>query len=394
MEGRACPVCGWQRLQRIMLTELQCQIIEKSLTEQKEARRLGAYLCLHMGLMLSEVCALRRGDIDLSAGTLNISCIAVKDAGALRLLPVETPRCLPMPPQVRRLISRWEGLYPNGDCFIMTGTGQLPFFHMMQNLLNGLNRGRRIADTLSAMDLRNAFIRRCIQTGMDLYTLCYYVGIRQPNVILKRFGEYFSPRMDSVAMLEKFSLDSRVPAGAAQGSARMNLLILGAGSQGPVLREIAEALGVFSEIAFLDDDVNNPLAIGPLSDYKKLRYAFPAAIPSFGDSLLRREYFDRLLEAGYAIPRLIHPSATISKSNVHLGSGVVVEAKVIIANDVTVEDNVILSAGCVLDRECVIRADSHVGCACTVTRGSLVPEKLRVPAGRVYDSRQPEQAWK
>ena len=48
----------------------------------------------------------------------------------------------------------------------------------------------------------------------------------------------------------------------------------------------------------------------------------------------------------------------------------------------------ILSAGCVLDRECVIHADSHVGCACTVTRGSVVLAKLRVPAGAVYDKKE------
>ena len=64
-----------------------------------------------------------------------------------------------------------------------------------------------------------------------------------------------------------------------------------------------------------------------------------------------------------------------------------VEAKVIIANDVTVGDNVILSAGCVLDRECVIEKDSHVGCACTVTRGSRVPAKMRIPAGSVYENK-------
>ena len=63
------------------------------------------------------------------------------------------------------------------------------------------------------------------------------------------------------------------------------------------------------------------------------------------------------------------------------------EAKVIIANDVTVGDNVILSAGCVLDRECVIEKDSHVGCACTVTRGSRVSAKTRIPTGSVYGNK-------
>lgn len=370
-----------------MLTENQCQQIEHGLTESVEPRKVGAYLCLHMGLMLSEVCALRWGDIDLAAGTVDIRNMAVKAGSGLGLLPADMPRSLPMPPHVHRFLCRWEGLYPGPGCFVMTGSEELPAFYMMQNVLSAVNKRRAVAATLSAMDLRNAFIRRCIESGMDLYTLCFYVGIRQPNVILKRFEEYFTAKPETVAVLEKYSPDRKIPLSASEGAGRMNLLILGAGSQGPVVREIAEALGVFSEIAFLDDDPNNKLAIGPLSDYKKLRYAFPAAIPSFGDSQLRRTYFDKLLAAGYAIPRLIHPSATISKSNVKLGSGVVVEAKVIIANDVTVEDNVILSAGCVLDRECVIQADSHVGCACTITRGSRVPEKLRVPAGAVYDNK-------
>lgn len=367
-----------------MLTELQCQLIEKELTEHPEPRKVGAYLCLNMGLMLSEVCALRFRDVDPVLGQVDIRSIAVKTQNGLTLLEADMPRSLPMPPHARRFLSRCRELYSGESAFIMTGTEELPAFYMMQNVLSAVNKRQSVAATLSAMDLRNAFIRRCIQSGIDLYTLCFYVGIRQPNVILKRFGEYFTPRPESVAALEKFSIDSRLPQTEDRERAGMNLLILGAGSQGPVVKEIAEALGIFSRIAFLDDDPYNKLAIGPLSSYRELRGEFTAAIPSFGDSALRREYFDKLSKAGYAIPRLIHPSATISKSNVRLGVGVVVEAKVIIANDVSVGDNVILSAGCVLDRECIIEADSHVGCACAVTRGSRVPAKERIPAGSVY----------
>lgn len=370
-----------------MLTERQCQQIEQELKEHPEPRKVGAYLCLNMGLMLSEVCALRLKDMDLSSGRVDIGSIAVKAQEGQRLMEADMPRSLPMPPHVRRFLIGCRGLYPGEDCFVMTGTLEPPAFYMMQNVLSAVNKRRGIASTLSAMDLRNAFIRRSIQAGMDLYTLCFYVGIRQPNVILKRFGEYFVPRPESVAALERFSIDCRLPESGGAERSGMNLLILGAGSQGPVVKEIAEALGIFSRIAFLDDDAENKLAIGPLSDYRELRGEFTAAIPSFGDSQLRREYFDKLVQAGYAIPRLIHPSATISKSSVSLGVGVVVEAKVIIANDVTVGDNVILSAGCVLDRECVIEKDSHVGCACTVTRGSRVPAKMRIPAGSVYENK-------
>ncbi len=368
-----------------MLTEEQCLKIENGLTAELSPRKAAAYLCLHMGLMLSEAAALRLGDIDLKSGTVNVRHAAVRceNGDGLTLAEADMPRVLPMPPHVRRYMKDCVRLYPSRDCFIMSGDERLPPFHLMQNVLSSVNRRAGVGENLSAMDLRNAFIRRCIQSGMDLYSLCAYIGIRQPNVILKRFGEYFTPRYDAILSLERFSSGGDRPAAGRRG---MNLLILGAGSQGPVEREIAEDLGVFSAIAFLDDDTGNRLAIGPLSDYERLRHIYPAAIPSFGNSQLRREYYDRLIAAGYAIPRLIHPSASISGSNVKLGQGVVIEPKVIIGNDVTVGDNVILSAGCVLDRECVIEADSHVGCACTVTRGSRVERGYRVPAGTVFDN--------
>ena len=39
---------------RGMLTEQQCELIEKGLNEAVEPRKVAAYLCLHMGLMLAE----------------------------------------------------------------------------------------------------------------------------------------------------------------------------------------------------------------------------------------------------------------------------------------------------------------------------------------------------
>ena len=61
-----------------MLTENQCQLIEQELTGGVEPRKVGAYLCLHMGLMLSEVCALRWGEIDLTEGAVEIRAVPGK----------------------------------------------------------------------------------------------------------------------------------------------------------------------------------------------------------------------------------------------------------------------------------------------------------------------------
>ena len=59
-----------------MLTDKQCSIINRHLTENVEPRKVAAYLCLNMGLLLGEVTALRRQDIDIDAGVLHIRNVA------------------------------------------------------------------------------------------------------------------------------------------------------------------------------------------------------------------------------------------------------------------------------------------------------------------------------
>lgn len=374
-----------------MLSEQQCRLIEQGLVTEVEPRKVAAYLCLHMGLTLAEAAGLRWQDINLDEESLYLHNVIGKPenggiSAPVELIPSDNPRTLPMPPQVARFLTKHNNLYKNGDCFVMSGDMSVPAFYRMQNILTSICKQYKVADSLSTMDLRNAFIRRCIQSGVDLYSLCVYVGIKQPSVITKRFARFFLPKLKAVKLTEKYSSDyTPRPGVEPDGPRRMNLLILGAGSQGPVVKEIAEAIGVFNEIAFLDDDPDNKLAIGPLSDYNRLSEKFPTAIPSFGDPALRTKWYEKLrTDAGYVVPKLIHPSATISNSNVKLGDGVVVEAKVIIGSSVTVGDNVILSAGCVLDKECAIGANTHIGCSCTITKGSVVPPFSRIPSGTIY----------
>jgi len=371
-----------------MLTEQQCERIETGLTETVEPRKVAAYLCLHMGLTLAEAAGLRRGDIDLNGGRVVLRSYVGKPEGSgasddVQLLPLEQVRSLPIPPHVFRYLSRHDDLYADGNAFMISGETTLPAFYTMQNLLTSINLKYKIAGTLSVSDLRNAFIRRCIQSGMDLYTLCAYIGIRQPNVILKRFREFFRPRLDEVRVLEKYSADY-VPAPSSDPASvrQMNLLILGAGSQGPVVKEIAEAIGIFEEIAFLDDDPGNALAIGPLKDVEKLKARFSMATVSFGDSHLRERWMDRIDQCGYIVPTLIHPSATISPS-AKIGRAAVIEARCIVSAGAAVGRGVILSGACVIETNVRIGQFVHIGSSATVTKGAAVEDYQRIPSGTV-----------
>ena len=64
-----------------MLTDKQCSIINRHLAENVEPRKVAAYLCLNMGLLLGEVTALRRQDIDIDAGVLHIRNVAGRGEG-------------------------------------------------------------------------------------------------------------------------------------------------------------------------------------------------------------------------------------------------------------------------------------------------------------------------
>ncbi len=188
-----------------MLSEQQCELIETALTEDVEPRKVAAYLCLHMGLTLAEVAALRWEDIDREQEFLSIRNSIGRpgggdDSAPAELLPLEDPRSLPMPKNVCRYLEENRGLYASGACFVLSGEAEVPAFYHIQNVLSSICNRYKIASSLSATELRGAFIRRCILSGADLYSLCVYIGIKQPNVIVRRYGKFFKARLDTVAV--------------------------------------------------------------------------------------------------------------------------------------------------------------------------------------------------
>ena len=191
-----------------MLTDAQCHLIDQHLMEDVEPRKVAAFLCLHMGLLLGEVTALRRQDIDLAAGMIYIRYVAGRGKGGtasdpVEFLPSDAPRDLPMPLSVKLFLSANIGLYPSGDCFILNGEKHLPPFRLMQVLLSTMNEKYQIADKLSSMELRYAFIRQKLEAGVDMYSLCTYLGQnKRPDVIVKRFSEYCRVDLAAVAFSE------------------------------------------------------------------------------------------------------------------------------------------------------------------------------------------------
>ena len=156
----------------------------------------------------------------------------------------------------------------------------------------------------------------------------------------------------------------------AQRPREMNLLILGAGSHGRTVRELAESLRLFPRIAFLDDNPDNPQALATCADCARFREEYPVAIPAVGDRELRLRWLRMLIQAGFVIPVLIHPTAVVSPS-AEIGYGTVVDARSTIGAGVKIGAGSIVSSGATIDRGMVLPEGSLVRCGQVVMMEGL-----------------------
>lgn len=159
-----------------------------------------------------------------------------------------------------------------------------------------------------------------------------------------------------------------------------NLLILGAGGHGRVVKEVAGAMGVFVKIDFLDD--HSETAIGALSDSESLVDKYHYAFVALGNSELRMEWLDKLEASGYIIPILVHPTAYISPSAKVL-SGTVVEAKAMVNTNAVIEKGCIIDLGSIVDHDARISFGCHIDCGAIVKAQCIVDAKTKVDSGVV-----------
>lgn len=144
----------------------------------------------------------------------------------------------------------------------------------------------------------------------------------------------------------------------------VGLIILGAGSHGVEVEEIANALHVFGKVSFLDDDPNNNEAIGSWEEAKDYRDEYGCAIVAVGNEKLRKLWTAKLIEMGYFVPTLVHTTAVISES-AKLGAGTVICA------NATIGSNAKIGIGCIISP------------SVTVARGAKVEDWTHITAGGV-----------
>ena len=164
----------------------------------------------------------------------------------------------------------------------------------------------------------------------------------------------------------------------------MNLLIIGAGQHGRVVKEIAELTGKYDKIAFLDDNASD--RIGMLSDYEKYVEEYPYAFVAFGSCNFRREWIEKVEAAGYKLATIIHPSASISPSAI-IEPGVIIEGNAVVNTATVVKKGCLLSIGALVDHDSIVNECCHVETGAVVMPNSEVPAVVVLEPNSVYSGK-------
>lgn len=356
------------------LTAEQVATLDRILDASNESVAIGFYLCLHMGLSLVELTALRYDDIDCENRVLRIR-MGIKSSGkSKQLIPVE-PRDVPIPPSVLSFVLRHDVQSKNPNYFVLTEHGT----EFGNNYMIGAAYRKLVRDPLglgnsSANVLRCTFIKNCLEANLNIESVSLITGM--DKVLLYRyFGKYIKADLEAIMRLD-------TPMSTEQK--RLSLLILGAGSHGHNVKETAEKLGIFHEIKFLDDSIEGRNILDRCENSSRYTNRFTCAFVAIGDNEIRKQYVDKLRAEGYLIPKIIHPDATVSQNAV-IGDGTVVLAQATV-DAAVIGENCIIASNALVSRGAVIADGVHVDCGGIVIKNSQVPERTTVGSGEIYNN--------
>lgn len=161
------------------------------------------------------------------------------------------------------------------------------------------------------------------------------------------------------------------------------LIIIGAGGHGRVIADMAEKLGCYKEIFFLDDanikKSGGYVVLGKTKDYVSLLQN-SEFIVAIGNADLRNKIQTELERNSARIATMIHPSAVIG-GRTEIGAGTVVMAGVVINCDANIGKGVIINTSSSVDHDCVIGDFSHISVGARLAGNVKVGANSMISAG-------------
>lgn len=157
------------------------------------------------------------------------------------------------------------------------------------------------------------------------------------------------------------------------------LLIVASKRYGDYVKEIAESMGYFETISFVDNDRQD--AIGRLDELSSFYPEYNCAIAACDDGE-ERLMWNKKLEELFNVPVLFHEDSTISPSS-SLLPGSIVEPRAVIGCQTTIGSSTVVGAGSIVEPYCIIGDGSTLKSGTIVKSTSIVGSNTTIQQGSV-----------
>ena len=167
---------------------------------------------------------------------------------------------------------------------------------------------------------------------------------------------------------------------------KKDLLILGAGGFGQSIAEVAELLGQWEHIHFVDDRWPEQQQLGcypiiaNIQSLENLNHHNFEAIIAVGNNQIRQKWHQLLLDLSIPMITIIHPQTVIAPS-AKIGQGVSIMAGCVNGTNTMIQDGVILNLGTLLDHDVIIEAFSHLSIGVKVAGGKIIAQQSFLDVG-------------
>ena len=165
------------------------------------------------------------------------------------------------------------------------------------------------------------------------------------------------------------------------------LLILGAGGYGQTILDLAEQLGCYDKVAFLDDGKVGPGVLGTCEEYTMFADEDTEVYPAFGNNEIRMHWLELLEDEGITVPSLIHPRAYVSPK-AKLGVGSTVLPMAVVNTGVSVGNGCIINIGALVDHDTVIEDGVHLAPGAIVKAENRIAAMQKINSGTIIENRE------
>jgi acetyltransferase EpsM len=197
------------------------------------------------------------------------------------------------------------------------------------------------------------------------------------------------------------------------------IVVYGGGGHGKSLIDLLRLLRIYRIVGVIDDGIDpgeqsTIMGVPVLGNAQVLPVLYAQgvhlavnAVGGIGNIAVRIQVFERLAEAGFTCPAVVHPSAVVEPSAVlnagvqvfplayvgseaRIGYGAIINTGAIVSHDCQVGNYANLSPGAILAGEVQVGAAALVGMSATVNLRTRIGENARIGNGATIKSDVPD----